>query len=166
MLLGELLHRSVITTELQSTDRFAAIRELVDLLVAGGDLPEDLRDHAIDIVTARENSMSTGMEEGVALPHGSSEQIPLAMGALGISKQGVDFDCLDCQPARIVVLLLGPRDEFHTHVRTLAGVSHLLNDAEFRDKIQSATKPEDVLRVVRTEERSSFFARLKQKFTP
>lgn len=164
MLLGEILHRSVIQPNLAAQDKYAAIDELIDLVIEAKDLPRNLRDSVHDAVTARERSMSTGMEEGVALPHGSSDRVQNIIGALGIANRGIEFECLDGKPANLILLLILPRDEFHVHVRTLAGISHLLNEASFRDALISADNPDTILNLIRKEERSSIFDGLRRRF--
>ena len=101
--------------------------------------------------------MSTGMEHGVALPHASSPRVDCIIGALGISKPGIAWDCLDCQPARLIILLLLPRSKFQMHVRALAGISHLLNSDAFCDRLVDAPDAEEVLQLIHAEEKSSIF---------
>lgn len=161
MLLGQILHKGVITSSLQARDKFAAIQELTQLLVATGDIPLSLRDHIVEIVTARERSAATGMEQGIALPHGASPRIENVFGALGVSQRGIPFDCLDGRPASLVVLLVLPRDEFRVHVRTLAGISHLLNEDAFRKALIQAPSADAILKLVRSEERNSVFDRFR-----
>ena len=114
-------------------------------------------------MNGREESMATGMELGVALPHGASVRVGNVFGALGVSKEGIDFDCLDGLPARLIMLLVVPKDEFHVHVRTLAGISHLLNDQAFRERLLEAESADVILRSIRMEEKGSFFQRLRGK---
>ncbi|MCH9040418.1 MAG: PTS sugar transporter subunit IIA, partial [Chloroflexi bacterium] len=114
-----------------------------------------------EAIAAREKSAGTGMEQGVALPHGSSDRVENVFGALGISRKGIDFDSLDGLPAKIVLLLVLPRRDFHVHVRTLAGISHLLNEASFRKSLENAKSPDAILKLIRTEEHSSVFDRLR-----
>ena len=161
MLLGEILHRDVIKIGLDSQDRFATIRELIDLLIESGDLPLSLREHVVEVVFAREKSMGTGMEMGVALPHGSSERVDRLVGAMGIAPEGIPFESLDGQPAKLILLLVLPRDEFHQHVRTLAGISHLLNEDAFREALMNATDADTILARIRSEEESSLFDRFR-----
>ena len=161
MLLGEILHRGVITTTLAAADKYQAIAELTGLLVDTKDITLDLREHVIEAIAAREKSAGTGMEQGVALPHGSSDRVENVFGALGISRKGIDFDSLDGLPAKIVLLLVLPRRDFHVHVRTLAGISHLLNEASFRKSLENAKSPDAILKLIRTEEHSSVFDRLR-----
>lgn len=164
MLLGEILHRGVIETKLEATDKFAAIKELTGLLVDTKDIPLNLREHVVEVVTAREESGGTGMEEGVALPHGTSPRVQNIVGALGISGQGIPFDSLDGKPARLIFLLVLPRHDFQVHVRTLAGISHLLNEASFRKALMNAKDADEILKMIRTEEHSSLFDRFRFRF--
>ena len=164
MLLGEILHRGTIKISMESTQRFAAIDELIDALVATQDLTMAQRDSAREAVIAREKSMGTGMEMGVALPHGSSEQVRNIVGALGISREGIDFNCLDGLPAKLILLLVLPRDEIQVHVRTLAGISHLLNGDSFRKSLMDAPDADAILKLIRKEESSSFFDQFRPKF--
>lgn len=161
MLLGEILHRGVIEVALAGSTKYEIIEELVDVLIQAKDLPVAHREHVIDVVATREQSMGTGMELGIALPHGSSDRIPNLVGALGISRDGVDFDSLDGLPATLILLLVLPRDEFQIHVRTLAGISHLLNEASFREALMGAEDSDTILKLVRNEEKSSIFDRFR-----
>lgn len=164
MLLGEILHRGVIKVGLEAEEKYQAIHELIALLVETNDIPLEMRDHVIEIVTARERSMGTGMEEGVALPHGSSDRVRNVFGALGISRTGIPFDSLDGIDANLVLLLVLPRHDFQVHVRTLAGISHLLNEASFRKALLAAKSADEILSLIRTEEHSSIFDRFRARF--
>ena len=164
MLLGEILHRGVIKPELAAQEKFAAIDELIDLLIEAKDLPLHSRDAARDAIIARERSMGTGMEMGIALPHGSCDRIENMMGALGVSPGGIEFECLDGQPAHLVLLLVLPRHEFQIHVRTLAGISHLLQETSFRNALMAAKDADTILKLIRGEEQSSIFDGFRRRF--
>lgn len=153
MLLGDILHTSVVKTQLEAKDKYEAIEELVDLLVRSEQIPESLRRHIIDAIEEREHSLSTGMEHGIALPHGSSDQINEIVAAMGISQEGVPFDTLDGEPARLIILILLPRRNFQGHVRTLAGIAHLLNNGVFRERLMSAASVGEALALIHDEER-------------
>ena len=157
MLLGEILHKDVIKPRLEARDKMEAIEELIDVLVEAHELPLSLRDHVVSAVVQRENSMSTGMEHGIALPHGASERVDDVIGALGISREGVPFDSLDGQPARLIILLIIPRDNFQGHVRTLAGVANLLGNAECRDALMAARDADAVMELIEKEEDDDVF---------
>jgi len=158
MLLGEILHSGVIKLNLDAQTKDEAIEELVDLLVEGGDASPDLRQHLLDVVMEREQTMSTGMDHGVALPHASSDKVNQIMGALGSAPEGIPFDTLDGEPARLLILLILPRHNFQGHVRTLAGIAHLLSNPGFRESIITATDAQTVLDIIeKTEHQNSLF---------
>jgi mannitol/fructose-specific phosphotransferase system IIA component (Ntr-type) len=164
MLLGEVLHKSVIQPNLAAKTKRAAIDELIDLLIAAGDLPKTLRETARRVILAREADGGTGMNDGVALPHGTTDRIEIVVGALGISRDGIEFGSPDGQPARIIVLLLSPRDAMHSYVRDLAGIAHLLDDAAFRDTLLAAEDADQMLKRIRREEHSSGFESFLERF--
>jgi mannitol/fructose-specific phosphotransferase system IIA component (Ntr-type) len=163
MLLGEILHREVIKPDLEAEDKYEAIEELVDLLVEAHELPMSLRDHVIEVVTEREKTMSTGMEKGIALPHGSTERIDDIIGALGLCRRGIPFESLDAEDARIVILLVLPKQNFQGHVRTLAGIAHLLGNAAFRETLLKAETVDDILALIESEEDKAVFTDLREK---
>ncbi len=152
MQLGEILHEGVIKTRLEAENKYETIEELVDLLIDAQDIPFSLRDHIVEAVLEREKSMSTGMDHGVALPHASSEKVDDIIGALGVAPEGIPFETLDGQPARLVILLIMPRHNFQGHVRTLAGIAHLLANPGFREAVINATEPKTVLRLIENAE--------------
>ena len=152
MQLGEILHEGVIKTRLEAENKYETIEELVDLLIDAQDIPFSLRDHIVQAVLEREKSMSTGMDHGVALPHASSEKVDDIIGALGVAPEGIPFETLDGQPARLVILLIMPRHNFQGHVRTLAGIAHLLANPGFREAVINATEPKTVLRLIENAE--------------
>lgn len=164
MLLGEILHRGSIKTALESTEKFAVIDELLDVLIDAGDLTVAQRDYARVAIIDREESMSTGMEMGIALPHGSSRSIEKIVGAMGISQAGIEFGCLDGKPAHLIILLVLPFKEIQVRVRTLGGISHLLNDDDFRDSLMCASDADTILQLIQTEEKKSIFDGFRHYF--
>ncbi len=163
MLLGEILHRSVIQPNLAAHSPAAAIDELIAMLVRSGDLAPHQRDPVRRAVLAREEAGTSAMGDGVALPHGTTDRIKNIVGALGISHTGIDFDAIDKQPVHIVILLVVPRNEFHTYVRNLAGIAHLLEDKSFREKLLSEHDPDEVLALIRREEHGPAFVGLMRR---
>lgn len=157
MLLGEILRPGVVKVGLEAEDKYEAIEELVDVLADAHEIPLSLRDHVVEVVTEREHSMSTGMEHGIALPHGASEKLDDIVAAMGIAKPGIPFESLDGKPAQIIILLVLPRANFQGHVRTLAGIAHLLGNAQFRKRLLEAGSAEDVIGLIEGEEDSETF---------
>mgnify|MGYP006303243951 CR=1 FL=1 len=157
MLLSEILHSKVVTTDLQAETKYEAIEELVDLLVEAHEIPLSLREHIVEGIFERERSMSTGMEKGIALPHGSSDRIEDIIGALGISQHDIPFESIDGKPARLVILLVLPRQNFQGHVRTLAGIAHVLSNDVLREALIAAPTPEEVIELIEEEEDKEVF---------
>lgn len=164
MILGEILREEVIIPALASKRKSAAIRELVQTLISAGELPSDLEQDAIKAVLKRERAAPTGMEMGIALPHGTVPGLDRVRAAMGISEAGIDFGALDKQRSHVILLMLLPRDQFHVHVKTLAAVSVVLSDDFVRQALSEARSAEDVLRLIRGEERRpSFLSRFLKR---
>lgn len=155
ILLSDILHTSAILPGMTSKTKHAAIEELVDLVVASGQAAPDLREHLLEVVLQREKSMSTGMEHGIALPHGSTERVDDIVGALGVASNGIPFDSLDGKPAQLVLLLVLPKQKFQAHVRTLACIARLFRDGGFREGILAKSDPEAVMEFIKTQERTA-----------
>ncbi len=152
MLLGEILHPEVVKVNLEAENKYEAIDELIDLLVESHEIPVTLRDHVVEVVVEREKSMSTGMEDGIALPHGATDRVDDIIGALGISRRGIPFESLDGRPAHIVILLVLPKNKFQAHVRTLGGIAHIMSNANLRETLKNAADPDAVLERIEEEE--------------
>jgi PTS system nitrogen regulatory IIA component len=143
MNLKKALHRDAVTLRMKSTSKAEVIEELVDLLVAA-DLISD-REAACAAVTEREGKMSTGMQFGIAIPHGKTDTISSLVAAVGIHSQGLDFDAIDHQPCTIFILTLSPIDRTGPHIQFLAEISRLLNESQIRDQILNAASPDEVV---------------------
>ena len=91
--------------------------------------------------------MSTGIGFGIAIPHASSEKVSEVVAAFGRSTTGIEFDSLDGQPVFFVVLFVVPKDQFQTHLRTLAAIAKFLNDKTVRDELGKAADATQILHV-------------------
>jgi len=149
VLLSELIQEDVIKVGLSARDKWEAIDELVDVLVAAHELRLADRMTVIEAVRIRENSFSTGLKYGLAVPHGSVDCVGEILAALGTSAAGIPFESADGQPARLVVLLVIPKGTFQQHVRTLAGVSRLATRPEMREKVLAAATPAELADAIR-----------------
>ena len=131
MTLGSLLSVDQIIPEMKSTERWTAIVELIDLLVQKGHIQSSDRDSVLAALRQREETMSTGIGFGIAIPHASSNCVNQVVAAFGRSSIGIEFDSLDNSPVRFIVLFIVPKDQFQVHLRTLAlGRGGKRNDAE------------------------------------
>lgn len=160
MRLGDLLHRDVIRVGLRARTKEEALEEMVDVLVEAHEIPMSLRDPVLDAVHERESHHSTGMQHGVAVPHGHTDRVEDIIAAIGISKEGIPFECLDGISARIIVLLVLPRRTFYRNPHTMAGIAHLLENSSLRDQLKAAADPDAVLRVIKEEESKPSFNNL------
>ena len=147
MTLGNLLSAETILPEMQATERYAAIAELVDLLVSHGQIAAPDKDSVLTALRAREETMSTGIGFGIAIPHASSDKVTKVVAAFGRSTRGIEFEALDNSLVKFVVLFVVPKDQFQTHLRTLAAIAKFLNDRSVRERLGAAPTGSDILAV-------------------
>ena len=149
MTLSDILTSDSIIADLKAADRWAAIDELIDQLVAAGRIAPADRNAVSAVIRRRETSMSTGIGYGIGIPHASTNLIKTVVGAFGRSKTGVAFDALDGQPVKLVVLFLVPQGEFQKHLHTLADIAKLLHRSEFRQALEEAPDAPGIYRIIR-----------------
>mgnify|MGYP003582152609 FL=1 len=135
-----------IRLDLKGTTKEAILAEMVDLLMASGHIRD--RDAVLKAVLEREKRMSTGMQNGIAIPHGKTDSVDCLVAALGIKRGGVDFGALDGQPSNIFVMTVSPDSRTGPHIQFLAEISRPLNDATVRAKLLAATTPDEVLHLL------------------
>lgn len=144
MNLGNLLSVDLILPEMQASERWSAIVELVDLLVSRGRVRAEDRDLILAALRQREETMSTGIGFGIAIPHASSDRITEVVAAFGRSSKGIEFDSLDNAPVKFIVLFVVPKDQFQTHLRTLAAIAKFLNDRNTRERLAGAADSAEI----------------------
>jgi len=137
MNLKEILSVENIRCPLESDRKQDAINELVDVLARSGriDNPDALK----DAVWTREQTRTTGIGHGLAIPHGKCNGMDTLSIAIGKPAEPMDFDSMDAQPVELIVLLASPIDKTSEHIQVLAQVSRMINNAEFREKIYAAS---------------------------
>src|SRR5512144_2982173 len=149
MNLGDILARDQIVPELQATNRWEAIDELLNTLVSCGKIKAEHRQAIAAVVKKRETSMSTGIGFGIGIPHASTDLIYEVVGALGRSRSGVNFDALDNQPVKLVMLFLVPQGQFQKHLHTLANIAKLLHKSDFRQALEQSPDAEAMLKAIK-----------------
>ena len=149
MTLSEIIHDDHVVPKLAATNRWEAIDELVDKLVECSAIREPDREAILDVVKKRETSMSTGIGFGIGIPHASTDLIDEVIGALGRSKEGINFDALDNQPVNLVVLFLVPQGQFQKHLHTLANIAKRLHNRDFRKSLEDAPDAAAMLEIIR-----------------
>src|ERR1051325_3285697 len=151
MNLGDILSPAQIISEMRASNRWEAIDELIQQLVQTGKINAENRDQIAAVVKKRETSMSTGIGFGIGIPHASTDLIYEVVGAFGRSKTGVNFDALDNQPVRLVMLFLVPQGQFQKHLHTLARIAKLLHKKEFRHALESAPDAAAMYQIIKSE---------------
>jgi fructose PTS system EIIBC or EIIC component len=146
LLLTELLTPERIKIPLEATTKDELLRELVDV-IARADRVHDA-DDLLRAVRERESVLSTGIGNGVAIPHGKSGAVPELRMAAGRTVEPVDFDALDGQPVRLFFLLVGPETAAGPHIKALSRISRLLRKESVRDQLVSAASAEDFYRAM------------------
>ena len=147
--LCDILGPGNILPEIQASNRWEAIDELISNLVTTGKIKPENLEAVTAAVKKRENSMSTGIGFGIGLPHASTDLITEVVGALGRSKKGCNFDALDNQPVNLVMLFLVPQGQFQKHLHTLANIAKLLHKKEFRQALEEAPDAETMLGIIK-----------------
>lgn len=149
MNLGDILSPAQILSEMRASDRWEAIEELIDQLVATSKVKPEDRESIIAVVKKREKSMSTGIGFGIGIPHASTDLIYEVVGAFGRSTQGIEFESLDNQPVKLVMLFLVPQGQFQKHLHTLANIAKLLHKTEFRQSLEQAPDAQAMFDAIR-----------------
>lgn len=126
----DILSPKAIKVPLAATDKKAAIDELIDLIAGAGMItqPEDLK----RVVWEREQQRTTGIGEGLAIPHGKVNGSRSLVIAIGRPAQPIDFNSIDNKPVKLIVLLASPPDRPSDHIQALGKISRLMADPKFR----------------------------------
>ena len=151
MTLLEILSSETTIVGLKGNSKEEIIEELVDCLDAGDAISD--RDKVLQAVVEREKIMSTGIGDGIAIPHGKSDAVPRLVAALGTHRHGVDFEALDGEPAFVFFLLVSPANVSGPHIKALARISRLLKNDEFKKSLIEASTPGEVLEAIAEEEK-------------
>ncbi len=145
MRLTDLFQAQDLLLDFEPADKWDAISELIDHLVGTGKVPAEVAPAVREAVLSRERSMSTGMEHGIAIPHAAVDGVSQLAACLGILRRagGLAFDSIDGKPARLVVLLVIPRNQKLLHIRTLADVARVLGREGVREALLAAETPDE-----------------------
>ena len=149
MKLSELIAPELVLLPLETQDKGQAIARLAAQAVTAGALAAAALGPVQEALLARERSMTTGMEHGIAIPHAAVDGLRDVIAVLGLSQRGIPFEALDGKPAHIVVCLIIPREKKLLHIKTLAEIARLLGRAEVRERLRACRTPAEVVAVVR-----------------
>ena len=149
MKLAELLKEGLVVTGFQAADKTAALGALMDVVAAQGRLAPEQRHAVLEALLARERVASTGLENGIAIPHARVDLPGDVLGMLAISPAGIAFQSSDGKPAQILALLVIPTNQMQKGIQLLADAARLLNYEEVRESLLRARPPREALEVVR-----------------
>jgi len=150
MILTQILQPTCVKAPLQNKDKKSVITELVDLLNDNGLLLD--RDVALEAVLVREQTKSTGIGSGIAIPHGKCKAVKELVMAIGIAGDPIDFESIDGNPVTIIILLVSPADQTGPHIQALAKISKLMLDEPFKQALEKATSPEEAYELLSSKE--------------
>jgi PTS system nitrogen regulatory IIA component len=151
MLLSELLTPEAVSHRVRAVTKRDVMAELVELLERGHGV--DSHGEILDRVLRREAVMTTGIGNGVAIPHGKAKSVDRMVAACAVSPQGVDFESVDSQPVHTLILLVSPENVGTPHVKVLANISRLLKEESVRQGLRDADSPAAVLAAIQAAER-------------
>lgn len=150
MKIVDFLSHEAVTVDLAAQTKEDTIKELVQLLYKAKKIKDVA--HIVKILMEREELGSTGIGQGIAIPHGKSDTIKNIVASFGISKKGVGFEALDGEPVHLIFLLVAPIDSAGAHLKALAKISRLLKDKFFRQALRESKDAKEVMKIIKEED--------------
>ena len=150
MKIVEFLNEKAITADIKATTKDGVIRELVDVMARAEGFRN--KEELVKALINRENLGSTGIGQGVGIPHAKTPVVKKLIAAFGLCPHGVDFDALDGEPVYIFFLLVAPEDSAGPHLKGLARISRLLKDKYFRESLKALKDERAILKMIREED--------------
>lgn len=150
MKITDFLNPKSIKVGLMATNKEGILKELVDVLAESRDLGD--RKAIVKALLEREGLGSTGIGQGIAIPHGKTDKVTELVAVLGVSQKGVNFDALDGELVYIFFLLVAPKETAGPHLKALAQISRLLRDSYFCDLMKRCKMPAELFELIKREE--------------
>lgn len=150
MKIAEFLSPDAIIANLASRSKGGVIEELSEPLSRAS--PGLKTQRIADVLEAREKLGSTGIGDGVAIPHGKMGELPRLVASFGISREGVNFDAIDGKPTHLFFALVAPENSAGVHLKALARISRLFKSPQFRQAILEARTPAEIYQLISTED--------------
>ncbi|TAL16034.1 PTS sugar transporter subunit IIA [bacterium] len=150
MRVADFLRKEWIIPDLASHNKEGALSEMVGVLEKTKGVPDAGK--ALTVLLEREQLGSTGIGEGIAIPHGKLSEIGDVVSVFALSRNGVDFDSMDGAPVHILFLLIAPENSASLHLKALARISRLLKSRQFRDELIKQSSVEDLFDLIVSED--------------
>lgn len=146
MFLHDIFQPEFIKVNLEAEDKDEAFEELVDHYCQAGDF--DVREDLLDALREREAKMSTGIQKGIAIPHGKTNAVESTCGVLGISRKGIDYDALDGKPVYLLFMVVAPQKDTEKHLFVLKRLAELLENPQFYIELQEQKDPQGAYKTI------------------
>lgn len=147
----DLIDPQCIKLELKSRKKKELVKEMVDLLFQAGKIKE--KEKVEESMMEREKKGSSGIGEGVAIPHIMSSKVSQTLMAFGQSKKGINFAAIDGKPIYLVFLLVGPARDAMLHLKILAKLCRFLHNSLFKQALLKANSREEIIQAFTEEEK-------------
>ena len=164
MRIVDLLHKQGMNLDIKPKSKVECIDILVDLMDKTGNLND--KEEYKKAILAREDLSTTGIGEGIAIPHGKTKAVKKASLAAAVCKDGVDYDSLDGMPAELFFMIAVPDNSDNLHLEVLARLSTILMDEEFRKKLVNCTDKDEFLKLIDAKEAEKFPEESKTETKP
>jgi PTS system nitrogen regulatory IIA component len=146
MNLKKILTKDSILPELKADTKRGVIEEIAAAMVSAGQFTN--RAAVVQALLAREEKMSTGMQNGIAIPHGKTDAVEQLVAAVAIHRTGIDFAAMDGKPSHIFIITLSPENRAGPHIQFLAEISKVLSRPELREKLLKAATTDEILNLL------------------
>jgi PTS system nitrogen regulatory IIA component len=146
--LAGLLCPEAFCLDLQGTDARSVLEEMVGALGRAGSFPAEAAAAVLDKVLERELLGTTGIGQGIAIPHGKHLDVASVVGTIGISRAGVEFNSLDGKPVHVILLLIAPPDARVAHLQALQAASNVLRDPLTARHIQQSSGTQEIIETI------------------
>ena len=150
MRITDILNEASVFQDLRSSTKKGVLEELSTVLVQEGKLPD--RDKVVEVLLDREKLGSTGIGDGIAIPHGKMKGIEDLITSFGRSTKGINFESMDNKPTHLFFLLVAPENSAGIHLKALARISRLLKDSSFRSRLMEAKDRRDLFAIIAEED--------------
>jgi PTS system fructose-specific IIC component/PTS system nitrogen regulatory IIA component len=150
MLLTEVFTPEFIKCDLKGSTKDAVFEEMVDHFCHV--TQKDVKKDVVAALQEREARMSTGVQHGIAIPHGKTAAIERIFGVLGVSRGGIEYDAMDGEPVHLILMIIAPPVEAKTHLQMLQRMANFLHRPSFYTDIISAEDPDTVYAVIKKHE--------------
>ena len=146
MKLSEILNQNHVIPDLKARDKKGVLAELVDVIVSSD--PTLDKNSLVKVLLERERLGSTGIGDGVAIPHGKFQGLKHPIISFGRSRKGLDFDAMDGEAVFLFFLLVAPEDSASIHLKALARIAKIIKNRSFRNVLMQVPTREEIYQTI------------------